>query len=435
MKSNEITIGISDIALYLPRPLIDTDTLVRERVSRAPELEEALWRAVRTTGQRSIRFPEAWEDTVTMAAQAAHSLLDGGRGNDASRLRYLTVGTETPVDQSKPVASYVEGLLQRAGVSVPENISTFQVQHACAGGTLSLMALSGLLAAAPAGEAGMVICSDVARYPAASTAEITQGAGAVSLLVERNPRLIELDLATAGFSSRDVDDFFHPLDSDTARVKGGYSIRCYRQALDSAFLDHCRRRGEEPAEVLRETDLFALHTPFRYLPLRSLIGLLNNHLGMDRERAEEFLAERGLPAALEPSSRVGNLYTGSLFLGLAALLEERLRVLGEGLAGRRLLLASYGAGNTMIVLSGRVAAGAAEVIRRWRLEESWGAGASSSPESYLEYAGRRSGVGPIARSESVPPGSFFLASIREDGYREYGYRHPVASRAAAALLS
>ncbi len=89
----------------------------------------------------------------------------------------------------------------------------------------------------------------------------------------------------------------------------------------------------------------------------------------------------------------------------------------------------------MIVLSGRVAAPAAEVIRSWRLEEIWRPVAPSPPESYLEYAGRRGDVGPTAGVESVPPGAFFLSSIREDGYREYGYRSPVPSPAAAVAAA
>ena len=42
----------------------------------------------------------------------------------------LSVGTETGVDHSKPVASYVQGL-----VGLPRHMRVFDIQHACYGGT------------------------------------------------------------------------------------------------------------------------------------------------------------------------------------------------------------------------------------------------------------------------------------------------------------
>ena len=96
------------------------------------------------------------------------------------------------------------------------------------------------------GESGIVMASDIARYDTESTAEITQGAGAVAMLVENSPKLIDLDLSTVGYYSQDVDDFFRPLGSKTAKVKGRYSMDCYLESLEGAFLDHCRRAGPEP---------------------------------------------------------------------------------------------------------------------------------------------------------------------------------------------
>ena len=99
------TIGISDIQIYLPEQKINLNSLIDERVREVPKLERHLIRACRTTGQRAIRFPSVWEDTSTLAASSAHKLIEANPNLDLSKLRYLTVGTESGVDHSKPVSS------------------------------------------------------------------------------------------------------------------------------------------------------------------------------------------------------------------------------------------------------------------------------------------------------------------------------------------
>ncbi len=268
MEANQArTVGIGDVSLYVPAPAMSIEALIEQRVLRNPGLKRHLDRACRVTGQEAIRFPEIWEDTATLAATAASALLAANPGLDLRALRHRAVGTETGVDHSKPVSAYVQGMLQRAGIAVPASLCSFQVQHACAAGTIAVLSVAAMLAAAgrPA-DTGIVISSDIARYDTESTAEITQGAGATAVLVESSPRLLELDLVTPGMYSMDVDDFFRPLGSITARVNGGYSMRCYAESLEGAFLDHCARAGAQPERVLLDTDYFVLHTPFRRMP-------------------------------------------------------------------------------------------------------------------------------------------------------------------------
>ncbi|HUJ73952.1 MAG TPA: hypothetical protein VL359_03800, partial [bacterium] len=250
-------VGISDIGLYIPQPCIDLETLVRRRVGHAPRLDRHLERACRVTGQKAIRFPEVWEDSATLAASAARTLILQSPGFDLRAVRHLAVGTETSVDHSKPVSAYVQGMLNRAGFGLPGAVSSFQVQHACAGGTMALLSVAAMLASGgrPA-DTGIVVNTDVARYETESTAEITQGAGAVALHVQQMPRLLELDLRTTGYASADVDDFFRPLGSITARVNGSYSMRCYWESLEAAFLDYCARSSTRPEQALLDTDYF-----------------------------------------------------------------------------------------------------------------------------------------------------------------------------------
>ncbi len=421
-------VGIGDLAVYIPEPCMKLDTLVEYRVNGDAKMERRLRRAVESTGQRSMRYPQIWQDNATLAAQAGHGLLTQNRELDLSKLRYLAVGTETSVDLSKPVAAYVEGMLQNAGHEVPDSISTFQVQHACAGGTISIMSVGALLrASARQGETGIVICSDIARYETATTAEITQGAGAVAMLIETNPRLVELDISTQGYCSRDVDDFFRPLDSVTAKVKGGYSVQCYHEALDVAFRDHCERTGEEPRKALENTDMFVLHIPFQKMAWIAIHRLLSEHLHLPSEKIDAFLSERGFHAATDPAARIGNIYSGAAYLSLAFYLKDRFETLGDEIVGKRILLASYGSGNTMSVMRGRVAAGAPEVIKNWDLNALWNRSCEESFETYerwIEAPLKPERYNEIVsqESEKIPHGSFYLSGIRDDGYREYAFK-------------
>jgi hydroxymethylglutaryl-CoA synthase len=420
-------VGISDIGLYVPYNVIDVEFVAAMRSREHSELAPHFRRALTTTGQRQLRFPCVWEDTATMAAEAARGLLLANPHLDLLSLRFLTVGTETTVDHAKPVSSYVQGMLLQAGLPLPSSLSSFQVQHACAAGTLGLLSVAAMLQqAGRSGEFGVVVCSDVARYEACSTAEITQGAGAAALLVEASPRLLELDLGTAGFCSNDVDDFFRPLSSVTARVKGAYSLKCYGESLERALLDHCRRLGKPPAKVLEDADLLVLHTPFHQLPELVLLRLLNRVLGIGAEAGRSFLRRRGLYASTAPVAVVGNTYTASLYLCLASALADRYREHGSGIAGRSVMIASYGSGNTMVVASGRIASRAPEVICGWAMERLLETKGEAGWEEYRRWMDSSRGFGGSEEVESPNshPSCYFLRRIREDGYREYGYRPP-----------
>ena len=418
-------IGISDINIYIPPPKLELGVLIEKRSEDNPRLARHLDRALRVTGQKTIRFTDVWEDSATMAAQAAYGLLKGKDPVTLSNLRHLVVGTESGLDHSKPLSAFVQGMLQRSGLEIPESLSSFQVQHACAGATVSLLSVGGLLGMSNrSAESGLVIATDVAHYETETTAEVTQGAGSVALLVETAPRLLELDLSTIGLCSRDVDDFFRPLGSATAKVKGRYSMEQYWANLEEAFLDHAQRIGELPSEALEATDFFVLHTPFRNMPESAMNFLLHRHLNLDEDQIREFLEKRGFYRGVDPLALVGNIYSGSMYFFLASLLNDRFKEMGDKIIGKRMLLASYGSGNTMIVYSARVAEGAPEVIRGWDFDRIFRNARDADFAAYqrwTEGVHGREGYENLLKDVAVPPESFYLSGIREDGYREYAF--------------
>jgi hydroxymethylglutaryl-CoA synthase len=420
----ETRVGISDMSIYIPQWKIDLEDILQRRAAEDPSFERRLRRAIESTNQMAIRFSAPWQDSVTLAAQAARPLLEDP--DVAAGVRYLAVGTETSVDLSKPIAAYAQGALQRSGVALPRTLSTFQVQHACAGGTIAMMSVAGMLkCTGRPGESGLVINSDVARYQTPSTAEITQGAGAVALRIETDPRLLELDTQTVGFASSDEDDFFRPLGSVTARVKGRYSVDCYNDALSAALVDHADRRGVTPREAIESHDYFVVHVPFHKMAVTGLTKLVERHLEVDPAGAHEFLEAHHFDDGIEASRWVGNIYSGSAYMSLMFLLWNRYRAEGESIVGKRILLASYGSGNTMTVLSSTIAAGAPEVLSRWDLRGVLEAGTSAGFERYEGFIRNETyslDYGPVSDGSDVDPGLFYLEGIRDDGYRQYAYR-------------
>lgn len=419
-------IGIGDIALHIPRPMMPLDTIIARYRRRDPQRALAMERSRGRTGQVSIRFPQCWEDTATMAAQAASRLLERLESDEVASLRYLVVGTETGIDQAKPVAAYVHGMLQQAGFPIAHAISTYDIQHACASGAIGVVSIGAILGASGiGGERGLIICTDEARYAPGTTAEITQGAAAAAVLVERDPRLLELDLGGVGYSSRDVDDFFRPLGSVAARVKGRYSIECYRNAVEEALLDLCARTGRTMPELLVETDLFAMHVPFRSLPEETMADLVQRYLGTDSTGTSAFLARRQFTDGTKPAAVVGNVYTGSMFLSLAALLAARCRKLNSRVVGKRVTMSAYGSGNTALAFSGRVSGKAPSVVSGWSLDDLLNHGQEASVADYDAWVDDRHGVLGGHRGTpdaEIPKRSFYLQEVRADGYRVYGLR-------------
>jgi hydroxymethylglutaryl-CoA synthase len=426
----EKKVGISDIAMYIPTLNIDLEKIIAERIKSNPRLSRHFERAVRVTGQRMLRFPAPWEDTVTMSAEAVHRLLSRTENADWDRIRYLTVGTETGVDHSKPVSAYIQGVLQRSGFQLPVNLSSFQVQHACAGGSLAMLAVAALIKSANStGDTGITVCSDIARYQTHSTAELTQGSGAVAFLIEQDPELLELDLETVGYASRDVDDFFRPIGSRIAVVKGQYSIKCYLESLNDAFEDHCRRKGSSAEKVLQNTDLFALHTPFKNMPETAMHHLFSRHLGFTETESADFLEKRSFYRGIEPIADIGNMYAASVYAVLAYQLRAEYEKKGKDIAGERVLLASYGSGNTMALIEGTVSEKAADIIASWKLGDLYKSLPAPDFTAYEKWArGSEALQGDHgdAYMKEIPEASYFLKGVREDGYREYQYKSRVA---------
>ena len=405
----KMSVGIEALAVALPRR-----TLHLEDLARARGVDPAKY--VAGLGVREMAVSDPGEDTVSLAATAARRLLESN-DIDPGSIGMLAVGTETGVDHSKPVASFVQGL-----VGLPRQMRVFDVQHACYGGTAALMAATEWIASGVAGgKSAIVICSDIARYGVRTAGEPTQGAGAVALLVSAHPELMALDLGVDGTSSTHVFDFWRPLGRREAVVDGHYSIDCYLEALAGAYRDW--RSKAEAREIVRrgasslpseQLAAIGYHVPFCKMAKKAHARLrrcdLDDVLGAFDEAREEREAaasfERQVASSLTLCARVGNVYTGSLYLGFAGMLNGG----AAELAGKRVGLFSYGSGCASEFFSGVVGKNAAARIERAKLHEAIGSRERVTVEEYE----RLMALPPEAPPDIAPaPGGFRFVGMHE----------------------
>ncbi|MFP4365285.1 MAG: hypothetical protein ACLFR1_15585 [Spirochaetia bacterium] len=68
------SVGISDIGIYIPKNRISIDQVIDSKTSLDDAQLQHRKRAAATTGQKAIRFPDKWEDSATLGAEAARDL-------------------------------------------------------------------------------------------------------------------------------------------------------------------------------------------------------------------------------------------------------------------------------------------------------------------------------------------------------------------------
>jgi len=245
------------------------------------------------------------------------------------------------------------------------------------------------------------VCSSDLTAPApciGTAGEPTQGAGAVAMVVASNPALVELDVGISGAASTHVHDFWRPLGLREAQVDGHYSVQCYLDAVATAYrgwkaraIDRELVFGMMPSEKLSR---ICYHVPFCKMAKKAHLHLrkcdLDDGGTIWDPDAEDQRAAASFAQQVEPSlgvcARVGNIYTGSLYLGLAGLLHAQ----ASELAGTRVGLFSYGSGCTSEFFSGVIGKRAAARIASARIDD-------------ILAARERIGIAEYERIMALPP--------------------------------
>jgi hydroxymethylglutaryl-CoA synthase len=447
-----IPIGIDDISVYYPKLFVSTTGEFASSRGLVPA------KLIKGIGIERMAIPDRHEDASTMAAS---SILELMRRNDLQpeQVGKIYIGTESAVDEAKALGTYVIGMLEKVfGQGSFHECSTVEFKSACIGATLALESVLDWLKSTEAegiteNKVGIVVASDIAKYELRSPGEYTQGAGSISLLVKENPRMIALD-PYRGVFTRDENDFFRPIGFKTAIVNGKHSNYCYLSAVEGAFESYRRRMlnrgGVELAEGECVTDRMShilFHIPYPRM-IEYAAEALFRHEWRDLPRWVEVEAEIGVEPRPEKfdgsveyisamsehrkkfsktalflnafkskvegssmlSRQVGNIYTGSIYLGLASLLEARKLRPSE-----RLLFGSYGSGCSAAIFSGTVQSDIDSVPLRDLMRRI----GERKELSINDYELLHEGL--IKESILPPKGEFALIGIDKQGYRLYDF--------------
>ena len=309
-----LKIGIDKISFYTPSMYLDTGDLAIARGQEPGKFKIGI-------GQDKMAVVPKTQDAVTLAANAALNILTE---EDIDAIDYVIFATETGIDHSKAAAIYVHELL-----GLNEYARSIELKQACYSGTAGIQMAKGHITLNPESKV-LVLASDISRYGLETGGEITQGAGAVAMLISRDPKIMTIENKSV-YKTEDKMDFWRPLYSDEAYVHGKLSVTLYIKFFQDLFSAY---QDETKAEF-KDFDALLFHMPYTKMGYKALTSVLDDAEEEDRER----LLTR-FETGKYYNEVVGNIYTGALYLNLISLLEKDSTLE----AGATLGLFSYGSG-------------------------------------------------------------------------------------------
>ena len=390
----------------------------------------------RGLGISKMAIVDTNQDPACMAANACLRIMQRDKMSPKDIGR-LYVATESSLDESKAMNSYVIGMLEQVyGDGSFEHCGGIECKFACVSGSYALYDNSNWIRADEAGgKSALVVVSDIAKYDMGSSGEYTQGAGAVAMLLNDNPRLLEFDPKVTSTSIKNEYDFYRPFGKETPIVHGQYSNLLYLIQVKKALMAYKEKalttgliKPKEGETILDHIDFLNMHLPYSNMGKKALAYLLRHEwrslprwkkiiekIGLEEPipkdprgtiesvladtefmtkdheftkkftKTEEFQEtyDAKLASSLIASQMIGNLYTASLYLGFRSSLEFEFQK-GTELEGKRVGFGSYGSGSSAMVFSGVIRPRYKEIVKDMNLEAEIGNRIKLSLEEYEE---------------------------------------------------
>ena len=440
-------VGIDAIEIWMGKLKLDLAETFAPAKGEDPE------KYTKGLGLHASSFPDAYEDIVSMGANAAYRLMDR-KGIEPDDVGRIDVATESAFDNSKPVSTYIAGCLEEVYDDDFHHANKGERKFACIAGTQSLDdAYNWIRAGRNRGRGALVIATDTALYARGDAGEATQGAGAVAMYMTEDPDLVELS-TEQGYGSADETDFLKP-NQQFPSVDGKRSVQVYLARMREALEDFERVAGAtHPDDYV----YIPFHTPFPGMVRKAaVLGYrhtirgtsieedLADEIGMQprreafdgREAFEEAMREHmdalaetaeyreWYETTIEPTlgiaRHVGNWYTGSVHLARAAALRHAADE-GRDVTGERLLVGSYGSGAQAEIHEETVAEGWREEIAALNVEEQLGDRYEISFPEYERVHDRHNHEKTVELEPfTVPEGEFVFSGWGPMNEREYEY--------------
>jgi hydroxymethylglutaryl-CoA synthase len=266
--------------------------------------------------ERSLPFAD--EDTTTFSVEAGkrsliHAALKG------EYLKKCFVGSESPTYAVKPIMTTVSQTLE-LGEKYEDGYFSggIDAQFACKAATdLFIDAVALVNFPVFDGEYVMVIGSDNSQAAPGDPLDFTVGAGAASYIFGRRDVIATLDHYNSYTS--DTPDFYRREGEKYPRHGGRFTGQ---PAYFKHILTSINRILKKSDILPTELDYIVCHSPNGVFPLRAAI-----QAGFSKEQIEPGLVVK----------KIGNLYSGSCPVGLAAILD-----IAD--PGDKILMTAYGSG-------------------------------------------------------------------------------------------
>ncbi|HEX5101165.1 MAG TPA: hypothetical protein VFV94_16755, partial [Polyangiaceae bacterium] len=289
--------GVSAMSLYVPP--------FRVNLKEWCDWTGNSWEKISAVVGHSFRVPGRHENVYTMAANAVLRLIQKN-GVDPARVGFLGLGTESSTDNAAG-AVIVRGMVDR-GLEVlgmprlSRRLEVPEFKHACLGGVYALKSALRYAQCDGGERLAIVVSADVAEYERGSTGEQTQGAGAVAMLVEREPKLFAVDLAHAGSASdyRGPDfrkpfarHFAEAYAPNTQRIadfpvfSGKYSTVSYLDETVHAVEHMLERLGVSAGTYYENVAGLFFHRPYHLMPVQAMSFLYVRGLARGDHRHDE----------------------------------------------------------------------------------------------------------------------------------------------------
>jgi hydroxymethylglutaryl-CoA synthase len=320
-------LGISGYSVYLPP--------YRVRLEDWCAWTGNSWDKTRAVVGHNFRVAGDNQSLYTMAANAVLRLITD-YAIDPRRIGYLALSTESGTDNATSGAVIVRGLVDQALAArglpaIARDCEAPEFKQACLGGVYGIKGAMRYLALDGADRIAVVVAADIAEYERGSSGEPTQGAGAVAMLVERNPKLLALDLRKAGSASNyRALDFRKPFlrycgqtpghdgrPRDFPVFNGKYSTACYIDETLASLESMFAKRSGSRAEYLRRLGAVFMHRPYQRMPISAWTMGYLFALGADGAAGHEELARYCASAGLDLQAVVAEMRTAPDLLGRA----------------------------------------------------------------------------------------------------------------------
>jgi len=292
-------VGISGFAVYVPPYRVDLHSWC--------DWTQSPWEKTEAVVGRSFRMRGPAQSVYTIAATAVMRLIER-YDIDPNRVGFLGLGTESSTDNSAGaviIKGMVDEALKARGLPpIDRRCEVPEVKHACLGGVYAMKHALRYLALEQSERCAIVVSADIAEYARGSSGEPTQGAGAVAMLLERDPTMLAVELQNIGTaSSYRAVDFRKPVLRNIIRgnlnchfqdlpvFNGKYSTTCYLDETLHALDDMLQRMGKEPARYYRELDAVFMHRPYHRMPETSFAMSYLFALGRDGAEGRAILEQ------------------------------------------------------------------------------------------------------------------------------------------------